>query len=66
MSESEEAVPTILYGKIFGKKRIGWDKFVEAETINKSDLDLFKIVDDVETAKTFLIDEITKHYKLYF
>ena len=62
----KKPVPTILYGKDFWENVIGWDKFVEAETINKSDLDLFKIVDDVETAKTFLIDEITKHYKLYF
>ena len=62
----QKPVPTILYGKDFWENVINWDKFVEAGTISKKDLDLFKIVDDVETAKTFLIDEITKHYKLYF
>ena len=29
------------------------NKFVEAGTISKGDLNLFKIVDDVETAKAF-------------
>ena len=57
---------TVLYGKDFWENVIGWDKFIEAGTISKKDLNLFKIVDDVDTAKTFLIDEITKYYKLHF
>ena len=43
-----------------------WDKFIDAGTVSKEDLDLFKIVDDVDTARDFLVDEITKHYKLHF
>ena len=62
----KKPVPTVLYGKDFWENVIGWNKFVEAGTISKKDLNLFKIVDDVETAKTFLIDEITKYYKLHF
>ena len=59
-------VPTILYGKDFWEGLIDWDKFIDAGTVSKEDLDLFKIVDDVDTARDFLVDEITKHYKLHF
>ena len=62
----EKPVSTILYGKDFWENIVGWDKFIEAGTISKKDLNLFKIVDDVETAKTFLIEQLTKHYKLHF
>ena len=44
----EKPVPTILYGKDFWENVVGWDKFIEAGTISKKDLNLFKIVDDVE------------------
>jgi len=62
----EKPVPTILYGKDFWENVIGWDKFIEAGTISKKDLNLFKIVDDVKTAKDFLIENLTKYYKLHF
>ena len=62
----EKPVPTLLYGKDFWENVVGWDKFIEAGTISKKDLDLFKIVDDVETAKDFLIEKLTKYYKLHF
>ena len=62
----EKPVPTILYGKDFWENVVGWDKFIEAGTISKKDLNLFKIVDDVETAKTFLIENLTKYYNLHF
>ena len=62
----EKPVPTILYGKDFWENVVGWDKFIEAGTISKKDLNLFKIVDDVQTAKDFLIENLTKYYKLHF
>jgi len=62
----EKPVPILLYGKDFWENVIGWNKFIEAGTISKKDLNLFKIVDDVETAKTFLIENLTKYYKLHF
>ena len=62
----EKPVPTILYGKDFWENVVGWDKFIEAGTISKKDLNLFKIVDDVNTAKDFLIENLTKYYKLHF
>jgi len=62
----EKPVPTILYGKVFWENVIGWNKFIEAGTISKNDLNLFKIVDDVDTAKNFLIEKLTKYYKLHF
>ena len=62
----EKPVPTILYGKDFWENVVGWNKFIEAGTISKNDLNLFKIVDDVDTAKNFLIEKLTKYYKLHF
>ncbi len=54
-------VPILLYGSEFWNDILNFDAFVKWGVISESDLDLFHIVDDVESAMQFLKDELTNH-----
>ena len=45
-----EQIPFLLFGKSFWEDVIGWDKLVEAGTISKEDLNLFRFVETAEEA----------------
>jgi hypothetical protein len=46
--------PVLLFGRDYWKKAVGFDFLVEAGTISKSDLRLFRFVDSVEEALDYL------------
>lgn len=55
-------IPIILYGTQFWNDILNFDAFVEWGVISPSDLELFKIVDTVDEAETFLIAELSGLY----
>ena len=55
-------MPVIVYGADYWRSVINFDALVEHGTIAPEDLKLFRICDDVDTAFTFLRDELTRHY----
>lgn len=55
-------VPVILFGSEFWNKVIDFETFIDWGMISPEDLDLFKVVDTVEDAKSHLITELTKAY----
>lgn len=56
----EREVIILLYGSEYWKKVINFDFLVESGTISKEDLNLFKFVDDVQTAFQYLKDYLPK------
>lgn len=60
--KSVRHVPVLLYGSDFWRRLINFDLLVEWGTICPADLQLFRIVDTVEEAREFLVDELTRHY----
>lgn len=55
-------VPIVLYGKDFWNDVFNLEKLVEWGTISEEDLDLFKVVDDVEEARDYLVKELEENY----
>ena len=53
-------IPIILFGKDFWEGLIDWDRLISNKLISKSDLDLFVILDSVDEAFHYLIDNIEK------
>ena len=47
-------MPIILYGKEFWDDLINFDQFINWGVISPKDVDLFKIVDDLEEAFTMI------------
>jgi len=58
----EKQMPIILYGAEFWNGIMNFENLVEWGVINESDLNLFKIVDDTETAFQYLKAQLTKYY----
>ena len=54
-------MPIVLYGKEFWNSVVNLDALVEYGTISESDLDLFTIVDDVDTAFEVITQELQKY-----
>ncbi len=54
-------IPIVLYDSTFWNNVINWDYLVEAGTISKSYLSLFKTCDSVDQAYKYLTRHITKH-----
>ena len=52
----------LLYGSEFWKEVINFEALVRHGTISASDLDLFQIADDPETAFKLLQEGLTKYY----
>ena len=51
-------VPIVLYGKEFWNDIVNFDKFIEWGTISARDVNLFRIIDSVEEAEEYLINEM--------
>lgn len=54
--------PVVLFGSEFWNEVVDFDALVRWGTISPEDLDLIHLVDDVEEAKDFLIQQLTKRY----
>lgn len=54
--------PVVLFGKAFWENLINFDLLVEWGTISPEDLNLFKIVDSVEEAKNYIIEQLTLQF----
>ena len=54
-------MPVILYGSEFWNAVINFDALVKFGTISREDLDLFKIVDDVDEAFEIITAELSAH-----
>ena len=52
----------VIYGSQYWKKLINFQTMIDAGTISRQDLDLFKIVDSPEEGFEFLRDGLTKHH----
>ncbi|MBU2512128.1 LOG family protein [bacterium] len=59
-----KVVPIILFGKEFWEGFINFDHLVKWGVIGETDLNLFKIFDDVDEAFEYLKDTLTKEYLL--
>ncbi|MEO0794087.1 MAG: LOG family protein [Verrucomicrobiota bacterium] len=55
-------MPTVLLGSDFWHDIINFQSFVDWGVISESDLDLFRIMDDVEEARDWIIRELTEHH----
>ena len=55
-------MPTVLYGSDYWNEVVNFDAMVRWGTISKEDLGLFRLCDDVDSAFSFLRDELTQHY----
>ncbi|MFW6354485.1 MAG: TIGR00730 family Rossman fold protein [Verrucomicrobiota bacterium] len=58
----EKAMPILLYGSAFWTSILNFEEFVKWGVVAPEDLDRFKIVDSVEEAEQFLVDELSRHY----
>ena len=54
----KKSIPIVLYGKEYWSNVINWDYLVKVRTIKAKDLDLFKIVDDVDEAFDHITAEL--------
>jgi uncharacterized protein (TIGR00730 family) len=52
----------VIYGSEYWKKLINFQAMIDADTISRRDLDLFKIVDSPEEGFEFLRDGLTKYH----
>jgi hypothetical protein len=55
-------MPVVLFGSKYWDEIMNLDAMVKYGTISPSDLELFRKVDTVDDAFTFLTDELTKHH----
>ena len=60
--KSKKYMPVILYGSEYWNDLINFGKMVKWGMIAEEDLQLFKIVDDVDEAYTYLKSELIKHH----
>ncbi len=58
----EKAPPVVLFGSEFWNSIVNFDALIEWGTISATDKDLFKIVDTVEEARDYIIEELTKRF----
>jgi len=58
----EKQMPIILYGAEFWNGFMNFEHLVEWGVINESDLKLFKIVDDIDTAFEYLKTQLSQYY----
>ncbi|MFH1665088.1 MAG: LOG family protein [Candidatus Omnitrophota bacterium] len=60
--KTQKYMPIILYGRKYWKEVLNFDAMIKWGAISKSDLDLFKIFDNVDAAFEYLKTELTAHY----
>lgn len=58
----EKLPPMVLFGSEFWNSVINFDALVEWGTISPEDVDLFKIVDTVEEARDYIIEQLTERF----
>ncbi len=56
----KKKIPIVIYGEKFWKEIVNFDALVKWGTISADDLNLFKFVDDVDTAFEYLKQELSK------
>lgn len=57
-----KAPPIVLFGSEFWNNVVNFDALVEWGTISPQDLDLFKMVDTVEEARDYIIEQLTERF----
>lgn len=55
-------MPIVLYGHEFWNSVINFQEMIKRGIVNHEDLELFRTVDDVDSAYSYLTDELTRHY----
>jgi uncharacterized protein (TIGR00730 family) len=60
--KTRKYMPIVIYGPDYWKKLIDFDMLLEWGMIDKADLKLFAMFDDVDEAFEYLKRELTKHY----
>lgn len=58
----EEALPVVLFGSEFWNSVVNFEVLVEWGTISPEDVNLFRIVDTVEEARDFIIEQLTERF----
>lgn len=58
----EKVPPMVLFGSEFWNSVINFDALVEWGTISPEDVELFKIVDTVEDARDYIIEQLTERF----
>ncbi|MEN8661993.1 MAG: LOG family protein [Lentimonas sp.] len=58
----QELPPIVLFGSDFWNSVINFDALVEWGTISPKDVHLFKIIDSVEEARDYIIEQLTERY----
>ena len=56
--------PIVLFGSEFWNSVINFDALVEWGTISPEDVNLFRIIDSVDEARDYIIEELTQRYLL--
>jgi len=60
--KTKKFMPIIIYGTEYWNRVLNFEALVEAGTINKEDLDIFRFFDDVDDTFEYLKEALTKHY----
>ncbi len=60
--KTKKKVAIVIYGSEYWKNTLDFDYMIARGVINKKDLSLFRICDDVDTAFAYLKDFLTRHY----
>ena len=60
--KTHKYMPIVLFGSEFWNDVVNFEALVKWGTISKEDLDLFRVLDDVDEAFEYLKAELTKHY----
>lgn len=60
--KTEKRIPIVLYDSKFWNELINFEAFVDWGVISPEDLELFKIIDDLDEARDYIISEVTEHY----
>jgi len=55
-------VPIVLFGSDFWNTLFNFKGFLDWGVVTQAELDMFKIIDDVDEANEYLIRELTSHY----
>jgi uncharacterized protein (TIGR00730 family) len=58
----QKPLTTVVYGSEYWNEVIDFQALIRRGTIAADDLKLFKFCDDVDTAFTYIRDEVTRHY----
>ena len=60
--KTRRPIPIVLYGADFWLKAVNLEYLADCGVISTSDLDLFEVCDNVDSAFQHLTEQITRHY----